>query len=90
MVHTFDELIEKQRAADQAHRRVEALREQYGPQNGAGGWSHTQTETYNTAWRASRDLARDAHSAITEYARERGAARGAVEAEVAEAARKGT
>ncbi|MDT9700881.1 hypothetical protein [Streptomyces sp. P17] len=88
MAHTFEELIEKQRAADQAQRRVEALREQYGPPGEAGGWSDTQTRTYNTAWRAWRDLARDAHTAVTEYAKEQHASLGRVEAQVAEAVRK--
>lgn len=88
VAHTFEELTEKQRAADEAHRWVEALRAQYGPQTQAGGWSQTQTETYNTAWRAWRDLARDAHTAVTEYAKERGASLGGVEAEVAAAVRK--
>ncbi|CCK25208.1 hypothetical protein BN159_0829 [Streptomyces davaonensis JCM 4913] len=87
MAHSFEELIEKQRAADQAHRRVEGLRAQYGPPAQVGGWSQTQTQTYETAWRAWRDLARDAHTSVTEYAKEQGASLGAVEAEVAQAVR---
>ncbi|WP_328875971.1 hypothetical protein OHT76_41095 [Streptomyces sp. NBC_00287] len=87
MAHTFEELIEKQRAADEANRRVEALREQYGPPAEVG-WSDTQTQTYNTARRAWRDLVRDAHTAVTEYAKEQGASLGGIEAQVAEAVRK--
>nr|WP_222109274.1 hypothetical protein [Streptomyces cupreus] len=67
---------------------VEELREQYGPQTQVGGWSATQTQTYDTALRAWRDLARDARTALTEYAKEQGASLGGVEAEVAEAVRK--
>ncbi|MDL2078452.1 hypothetical protein QNN03_18620 [Streptomyces sp. GXMU-J15] len=88
MAHTFEELIEKQRAADEAHRRVEGLRAQYGPPAQTGGWSDTQTQTYETAWRAWRDLARDAHTSLTEYAKEQGAALGDVESEVAQAVRQ--
>ncbi|MCL7424887.1 hypothetical protein ACFVP3_01820 [Streptomyces sp. NPDC057806] len=88
MAHTFEELIEKQRAADEAHRRVEALLVQYGPATQIGGWSGMQRQTYDTAWRAWRDLERDAHTAITEYAKEQGASLGGVESEVAQAVRK--
>ncbi|MEU9735075.1 hypothetical protein [Streptomyces sp. NPDC048002] len=87
MPHTFEELIEKQRAADLAHRRVEELRAQYGPPAEVGGWSQTQTQTYDTAWRAWRDLAREAHTSVAEYAKEQGAARGDVEARVADVVR---
>ncbi|MER6678191.1 hypothetical protein [Streptomyces sp. NPDC000983] len=88
MPHTFDELIEKQRAADLAHRRVEELRAQYGPPAEVGGWSQTQTRTYDTAWRAWRDLARDAHTSLSEFAREQGTSRGDVEARVADSVRE--
>ncbi|MFF3346451.1 hypothetical protein [Streptomyces sp. NPDC002779] len=88
MAHTFEELIQKQRAADEAHRRVEALLVQYGPATHIGGWSGMQRQTYNTAWRAWRDLERDAHTAIAEYAREQGASLSGVEAEVAASVRK--
>ncbi len=85
MAHTFEELIEKQRAAVEAHRGVEGLRAQYGPPARTGGWSDTQTQTFDTAWRAWRDRARDARTSLTEYAREQGAALGDVESEVAKA-----
>lgn len=65
---TFDELVALQRAAEQAQNRVEELRDQYGSPTADGGWSAPQTETYETAWRAWRDLARDARAAVSEYA----------------------
>lgn len=86
MARTFDELVAMQRAADQAHTRVEELRDQYGPPAHAS-WTELQTDTYETAWRAWRDLARDIQSAVTEYAKEQGTARSEVEADVKEAAR---
>ncbi|MFD7455908.1 MULTISPECIES: hypothetical protein [unclassified Streptomyces] len=82
MAHTFDELVEMQRAADQAHNRVEELRAQYGSPTQPGGWSARQTETYETAWRAWRDLARDMQGAVAEYAAETRAPRREVEEEL--------
>ncbi|MFE0451159.1 hypothetical protein ACFW2D_07690 [Streptomyces sp. NPDC058914] len=81
MAHTFEELVEKQRAADEAHARVLGLRDAYGAPT-AAPWSETQTDTYETAWRAWRDLARDAQAAVTEYAKDQGKPRADVEAEV--------
>ncbi|MCX4764273.1 hypothetical protein OG562_25590 [Streptomyces sp. NBC_01275] len=81
MAHTFEELVEKQRAADEAHARVEELRDAYGAPT-AAPWSETQTDTYETAWRAWRDLARDNQAAVTEYAKDEGRPRNDVEAEV--------
>jgi hypothetical protein len=52
-----------------------------------GGWTETQTQTYETAWRAWRDLARDVQAAITEYAKEQGSARSEVEADAKKAVR---
>ncbi|MFH8802506.1 hypothetical protein ACH4F6_23335 [Streptomyces sp. NPDC017936] len=86
MAHTFEELVEKQRAADEAHARVLQLRDAYGAPT-AAPWSETQTDTYETAWRAWRDLARDAQAAVTEYAKDEGAPRGDVEANVKKAAK---
>jgi hypothetical protein len=54
-VHTFEELVEKRRAADQAHNRVEELRHSFGPP-AEHKWTKEQTATYETAWRAWRDL----------------------------------
>ena len=87
MAHTFEELVEKQRAADEAHARVLELRDTYGAPT-AAPWSETQTDTYETAWRAWRDLARDVQAAVTEYAKDEGRPRNDVEAEVKGAAKK--
>ncbi|MEU0603305.1 hypothetical protein ABZ484_34525 [Streptomyces sp. NPDC006393] len=81
MAHTFDELVEMQRAADAAQAKVEQLRDQYGPPT-REPWSAQQTATYETAWRAWRDLARDVQAAVTEHAKEQGKARNDVEADV--------
>ena len=78
--------MEKQRAADEAHARVEQLRDAYGAPTNAP-WSETQTDTYETAWRAWRDLARDVQSTMTEYAKEQEQPRSEVEAEVKARAR---
>ncbi|MFE7275021.1 hypothetical protein [Streptomyces sp. NPDC057623] len=87
MTTIFEELVEKERAAEQAHTRVEDLRGMYGSPTQRGGWSARQTETYNTALRAWRDLAREAQVAMVEYARARGEPRSEVENQVREAAR---
>ncbi len=39
-----------------------------------GTWTESQTETYETAWRAWRDLARDLQAAVTEHAEAEGQA----------------
>jgi hypothetical protein len=70
-----------QRAADQAHAQVETLRDDYGPPTTAP-WTTHQTSTYETAWRAWRDLARDVQAAVTAYAKTEGRPRNEVEAEV--------
>ncbi|MER6982436.1 hypothetical protein [Streptomyces carpinensis] len=86
MAHIFEELVEMQRAADQAHNRVLELRDRYGPPAQAE-WTESQSETYETAWRAWRDLARDVQAAVTEHAEAEGQARNEVEAGVKKAAR---
>ncbi|PZH13403.1 hypothetical protein C1I97_11265 [Streptomyces sp. NTH33] len=86
MSHTFEELVAKQRAAGEAHARVERLRENYGPP-AQERWTGPQSETYETAWRAWRDLARDLQAALSEYASDEGRPRAEVEAEVERAAR---
>ncbi|MDF3298981.1 hypothetical protein [Streptomyces tropicalis] len=88
MSHTFEELVEKQRAAAAAHDRVVRLRGDYGPP-AQERWTGTQTETYETAWRAWRDLARDLQAAVNEYAGEAGRQRTEVEEEVERAAGTG-
>jgi hypothetical protein len=70
-----------QRAADQAHARVENLRDDYGSPT-TTQWIQQQTSTYETAWRAWRDLARDVQAAVTDYAKTEGRPRNEVEAEV--------
>lgn len=85
MTTIFQELVAKERAAEQAHSRVEELRGMYGPPTQQGGWSPRQTETYNTALRAWRDLAREVQVALADYARERGETRSEVEKQVHQA-----
>ncbi|WP_425276246.1 hypothetical protein [Streptomyces carpinensis] len=51
MADTREELVEMQRAADQAHNRVLELRDQYGPP-AQFEWTESQSATYETAWRA--------------------------------------
>jgi predicted P-loop ATPase len=80
-VHTFEELVEKRRAADQAHNRVEELRHSFGPP-AEHKWTKEQTATYETAWRAWRDLDREAQSTLTEYAKELGRSRHDVQSDV--------
>ncbi|WP_367321378.1 hypothetical protein [Streptomyces sp. HUAS ZL42] len=88
MAHTFDELVEKQRAANEAHAKVLQLRDTYGAPT-ATPWTETQTDTYETAWRAWRDLARDVQAAVTEYAKDEGKPRNEIEADVKREARTG-
>lgn len=78
--------MQKQRAADEAHARVEELRDAYGAPT-ATPWSEIQTDTYETAWRAWRDLARDVQATVTEYAKDENRPRNDVEAEVKRAAK---
>ncbi|MFK0138837.1 hypothetical protein [Streptomyces murinus] len=85
MAHTFEELVQKQRAADAAHTTVEELRETYGPP-AERGMTGAQSGTYETALRAWRDLAREAQTALSEYAKDTGRPRADIEAEVERAA----
>ncbi|MFF7754610.1 hypothetical protein ACFZCP_36465 [Streptomyces sp. NPDC007971] len=85
MAHTFEELVEKQRAAGAAQRMVEELRDTYGPP-AEQGMTGAQSGTYETALRAWRDLARDVQTAVNDYARETGRPRVEVEADVERAA----
>ncbi|MDL5205669.1 hypothetical protein [Streptomyces sp. ALI-76-A] len=85
--HAFEELVAKQRAADQAHNRVEELRHSFGPPT-EHLWTQQQTATYETALRAWRDLDRDARSTLAEYAKERGRPRQEVQADVEAAVRR--
>ncbi|MGA5036768.1 hypothetical protein ACPCA8_06855 [Streptomyces capoamus] len=85
MAHTFEELVQKQRAAEAARIMVEELRDAYGPP-AERRMTGAQSGTYETALRAWRDLARDAQTAVSEYAKETGRSRSEVEAEVERAA----
>ncbi|WP_030739807.1 hypothetical protein [Streptomyces sp. NRRL S-31] len=85
MAHTFEELVQKQRAADAAQATVEDLRDTYGPP-AERRMTGAQSGTYETALRAWRDLARDAQTAVSEYAKDTGRPRREVEAEVERAA----
>jgi hypothetical protein len=76
VAHTFEELVEKQRVADQAHATVQVLRTKGDP------------PAYETAWQVWRDLAQDVKDAVTVHAKEQGAARAGVELEVKKAVRR--
>ncbi|MFM9812896.1 hypothetical protein ACKI16_30845 [Streptomyces scabiei] len=86
MAHTFDELVEMQRAADEAHGRVLELRDSYGRPT-ATPWTPQQTDTYETAWQHWRDLAGKVQAAVTEHAKEQDKPRFGVEAAVRTKAR---
>ncbi|MER6529786.1 hypothetical protein [Streptomyces sp. NPDC001508] len=81
MSHTFEELVAKQRAADAAHTQVQELRDTYGPPAQAQ-LTAAQADTYETAVRAWRDLARDLQTALREYARDEGRSLTDVETQV--------
>jgi predicted DsbA family dithiol-disulfide isomerase len=81
VAHTFEELVEKQRATQAARARVQEMRDSLGAP-AHEPWSESQTDTYETAWRAWRDLARDAQAALNEYAKDEGLDRAQVEADV--------
>ncbi|MCT9089895.1 hypothetical protein N4G70_13585 [Streptomyces sp. ASQP_92] len=85
MAHTSEELVEMHRAVEAAHAQAESLRAQYGPP-GTRPWSARQSQTYETAWRAWRDLARDMQAAVTAYANDHGEGRQDVESRVKKAA----
>jgi hypothetical protein len=78
VTHTLEELIELQRAALRARRRAEELRETFG-QPTVEPWTEAQATTYETAWRAWRDLDRDTTDAITQYAKHENLDRSSVE-----------
>ncbi|MDX3772478.1 MULTISPECIES: hypothetical protein [unclassified Streptomyces] len=78
MADTLEELVAMRRATDEAHARVVELRERFGPP-ATEPWSEAQTTTYETAWRAWRDLERDLQEAITQYAKNEGLDRNAIE-----------
>lgn len=75
-----------QHAADAAHSQVLALRDQFGPPTHKE-WGPQQSEAYETAWRAWRDLAQAVQAAVTAYAKASGQARSEVETIVKRRAR---
>ncbi|MET8405742.1 hypothetical protein [Streptomyces sp900116325] len=83
MADTIEELVGMRRATDEVQVRVVELREGFGPP-AIEPWSEAQTTTYETAWRAWRDLERDLQEAITQYAKNEGLDRNVIE----QAARK--
>lgn len=86
MAHTFDDLVEMQRAADKAHGRVRDLKDTYGRPT-AQPWSPEQTETYEQAWQHWRNLADEVQAAVTAHAGQEGKPRFDVEAAVRTKAR---
>ncbi|MFK4547578.1 hypothetical protein RKD29_007174 [Streptomyces tendae] len=84
VAHTFEELVQKRRAADLAQHRVEELRDSYGPPT-QHRWTPRQSDTYETAVRAWRDLDRDARTAMAEYVKEGGQSRHKIEARLRKA-----
>ncbi|MFE4216181.1 hypothetical protein [Streptomyces sp. NPDC056844] len=81
MGYTLEELIEKQRAADEAHGHVKGLRERFGPPSGES-LTPAQAVAQETALRAWRDLVRDMQNAVAQYAKETGRPRPDVEHDV--------
>jgi hypothetical protein len=81
VAHTFDELVEMQRAADEAHGRVLELRDTYGRPT-ATPWTVEQTEAYETAWQNWRDRAGEVQAAVTAHAQEQDKPRSGIEAAV--------
>lgn len=86
VAHTLDDLVTMQRAADQAHAAVLALRDQYGRPS-AVEWTDEQTLTYEQAWRDWREQAGLVQAAVTKHAEAEGKTRFEVEAAVRGAAR---
>lgn len=87
MEHSFDELVEMQRNADEAHTQVLTLQEKYGRPTQEGGWTDEQTAAYATAWTTWRTLAATAQAAITAHASIEDKPRDAIEDEVKKAVR---
>ncbi|MET7475097.1 hypothetical protein ABZT17_12150 [Streptomyces sp. NPDC005648] len=87
MAHTFEELVNMQRAADSAHARVLALLDEYGQPARGDGWTEQQSETYGKAWSDWRKAAAGVQASVTEHAAADGKTRYDVEAAVKKAAR---
>lgn len=87
MAHTFEELVNMQSAADEAHAELLELGKSYGPPSRDGGWSDGQVATYDEAWKRWRELAAVVQAAVTGHAHGQGVARYQVEADVRKAVR---
>jgi hypothetical protein len=74
VAHTFEDLVNLQRAANEAHARVLALRDEGG-------------EAYDEAWRAWRTAAETVQTAVTEHAKAEERPRHGVEVAVKKQAR---
>ena len=86
MAHTFDDLVEMQKAADEAHAQVLELRDTYGRPTETP-WSQEQNDTYEQAWKSWRDLADTVQAAVTAHAKDEAKPRFDVEAAVRTKAR---
>ncbi|NUS26077.1 MAG: hypothetical protein HOV92_17895 [Streptomyces sp.] len=87
MAHTFEDLVIKQRAADEAHAHILALRDQYGRPTEGDGWSGEQTAAYEQAWQAWREAAEVVQAAVTQHAKAEEKSRYDIEAAVKRQAR---
>ena len=86
VAHTFEELLEMQKTADEAHGRVLELRDTYGRPT-VTPWSEEQTETYEKAWKHWGDQADKIQAAVTVHAQEQDKPRFGIEAAVRTKAR---
>ncbi|MEV0976568.1 hypothetical protein [Streptomyces sp. NPDC049915] len=86
MAHTFEDLVNLQRTADEAHAHVLALRNEYG-RPAAHEWTEEQSALYEKAWRVWRERAETVQAAVTAFAQAEGRGRYDVEMDVKKAAR---
>lgn len=86
VAHTFDDLVEMQKAADEAHAHVLELRDTFGRPTQTP-WSAEQTERYEKAWQDWWEAADQVQTAVTEHARDEEKPRYEVEAAVRSKAR---
>ncbi|MFF9244841.1 hypothetical protein ACF1AY_38980 [Streptomyces sp. NPDC014776] len=86
MAHTFEDLVNMQRTADEAHAEVLRLREEYG-RPAASEWSEERTALYGKAWRVWRERAELVQAAVTVFAQAEGRGRYDVEMDVKKAVR---
>ncbi|MEV0982699.1 hypothetical protein [Streptomyces sp. NPDC049915] len=86
MAHTFEDLVDMQRTADEAHARVLELREEYGRPTADAG-SEEQGALYEKAWQVWRERAGVVQAAVTAFAQVEGRGRYGVELDVKKAVR---